>query len=80
MTAQGKVSWSDSSGKVHDLTTEKRIRPHIAALRLNVTRTTIYRMIARRDLDPIVRHNPSRVEIFECVLADYIARHLTNIK
>ena len=75
-----QLQWADSFGHLHDLTTERRISTNTAQKRLQVSRSTILRMIRSRELYPVLKCSSARIEIYECALTDYIARKLKPTK
>jgi hypothetical protein len=69
-------TWTDAAGRIHDLTQEKRITTGIAGRRLNLTARTVCKLVQRGELRPVFRRHAKHLEIYECVLADFIARNL----
>lgn len=72
----GSVFFTDATGGVHDLLTDKLLSPGEAALRLNRSRSWILQQVRASQLYPVLRTNSRDVQIFACALVDYRARQL----
>ena len=74
------TTWKDSQGVTHDLTMTKRLTFGEVALMMRRSVRTVKRLVATRQLRPVIRYNPRSIEIFECAVTDYLARKLSTSK
>jgi len=72
--ARGDVK--DAAGQLHDLGTEKRLRPKEVAAdtRVALTPEDVRGLIAAGELYPVFRRNARRIEVFACAIGDWWLR------
>lgn len=74
-TARGAM-FKDAAGQLHDLGTEKRLRPKEVAAdtRVALTPEDVRGLIAAGELYPVFRRNARRIEVFACAIGDWWLR------
>lgn len=73
---ESSITWIDSRGAAHDLLRERRYSPCEAARLMGRSTEWVLRKIRAGELYPTCRYNLRTIEIWQCGLEDYVARHL----
>jgi hypothetical protein len=74
MSMKCKIPWTDSTGIEHDLSTADVLSIGEAASRLGIHKNTMQLIIGRGELRPLRRLSKRRVDVFVCVLTDYMRK------
>jgi len=67
--------FKDSSGRIHDLSTDPLHWPGEAAQILNMASETVLRKVRSGQLYPVVYYNKRRLKIFACAIKDWDLRN-----
>lgn len=67
--------WINSLNQEIDLKKEPKLSPGETAIRMKRSTEWVLQQIRKSELYPVVSHNPRFLEVYECAITDYYARH-----